>query len=106
MAKHTLPLFPPERRLARDLGLRLRQARKRRRMTMEELGERVGVTANTLSKLESGDFTVSFATVLRVLHVLGLSEDLNLLAAQDPQGRSIQDSTQVAPPRGRTVSRT
>ena len=105
MAKRTISLFPPERRLARELGIRLRQARKRRRMTMEELGARVGVAPNTLSKLETGDFTVSFATVLRVLHVLGLSEDLNLLAAQDPQGRSIQDSAQVAPPRGRAASK-
>lgn len=71
-------------------------------MTMEELSERVGVTPNTLSKLETGDFTVSFATVLRVLHVLGLSEEIDQLATRDPQGRSIQDAEQVAPPRGRT----
>ena len=105
MAKQTPPLFPAERRLAEGLGERLRQARKRRRMTMAELSERVGITANTLAKLEGGDFTVSFATVLRVLHILGLSEAVNSLAASDPQGRDMQDSTQVAPPRGRTRSK-
>lgn len=56
------------------------------------LAERVGVSVPTIGKLEDGDPSTSLATMLRVLTVLGLAEDIDLLAAQDTLGRSLQDS--------------
>ena len=47
---------------------------------------------NFLGKLEDGGPSTSLATMLRVLTVLGLAEDIDLLAAQDTLGRSLQDS--------------
>ena len=56
------------------------------------LAERVGVSVPTIGKLEEGNPSTSLATMLRVLTVLGLAEDIDLLAAQDTLGRSLQDS--------------
>ena len=84
--------------------MRLRAARMRRQMTQEVLAERVGVSVPTIGKLESGDPSTSLATMLRILTVLGLADDIDLIAAQDTLGRELQDSALKrtnAPPRGR-----
>lgn len=71
-------------------------------MTQEMLAERVGVSVPTIGKLESGDPSTSLATVLRVLAALGLSEDIDLLAADDQLGRELQDNAlKRSNPRGR-----
>lgn len=61
-------------------------------MTQPMLAERVGVSVPTIGKLEDGDPSTSLATMLRVLSALGLAADIDLLAAQDTRGRSLQDS--------------
>lgn len=61
-------------------------------MTQSMLAERVGVSVPTIGKLEDGEPTTSLATMLRVLSALGLGSDIDLLAAQDSLGRSLQDS--------------
>jgi DNA-binding XRE family transcriptional regulator len=102
MAKRTPPTHPQARRRIQALGARLRAARMRRRMTQEMLAERVGVSVPTIGKLESGDPSTSLATVLRVLAALGLSEDIDLLAADDQLGRELQDNAlKRSNPRGR-----
>lgn len=97
MAKRTPPTLPRARRQIEALGVRLRAARMRRRMTQEVLAERVGVSVPTIGKLESGDPSTSLATVLRTLAVLGLADDIDLIAAQDILGRALQDSALKRP---------
>lgn len=92
MAKRTPPTHPRAQRQIKALGARLRAARMRRQMTQEVLAERVGVSIPTIGKLESGDPSTSLATVLRALTVLGLGDDIDLIAAQDALGRELQDS--------------
>jgi DNA-binding XRE family transcriptional regulator len=103
MAKRTPPTHPAARRQLEALGARLRAARLRREMTQGMLAERVGVHVQTILKLESGTPTTSLATMLRVLQVLGMAADIDAIAAEDAQGRLIQDSRlpkSVRPPRG------
>ncbi len=65
------------------------------------LAERVGVSTPTIVKLEDGNPSISLATMLRVLAVLGMGADIDLLAAHDTLGRSLQDSELTrAPPAG------
>lgn len=92
MPKRTPPTHPQARRHIVALGKRLRAARLRRKMTQPMLAERVGVSVPTIGKLEDGDPSTSLATMLRVLAVLGMAADIDLLAAQDTLGRSLQDS--------------
>lgn len=92
MSKRTPPTHPHARRQIKALGVRLRAARMRRRMTQEVMAERVGVSVPTIAKLESGDPSTSLATVLRILTVLGLADDIDLIGSQDTLGRELQDS--------------
>lgn len=98
MAKRTPPTHPAGRRQLAALGNRLRAARLRRGMTQAILAERVGVTVSTIGKLEGGNPATSLATMLRTLQVLGLGTDIDTLAAEDPQGRALQDNQRVRAP--------
>jgi len=92
MAKRTPPTHPRAQHQIEALGHRLRVARMRRSMTQEVMAERVGVSVPTVAKLENGDSSISLATMLRVLTVLGLAGDIDLIATQDALGRELQDS--------------
>jgi len=63
--------MPRAQRQLRALGERLRTARMRREITQGELAARVGVSVPTIGKLEAGDVSTSFSTVVRVLTALG-----------------------------------
>ena len=95
MPKRTPPTHPRLQRELTALGERLRAARLRRNMTQAELAERVGVTMQTLAKLEAGVPTTSMAALVRVLSVLGLVGVLQLLAASDSVGRELQDASRT-----------
>jgi transcriptional regulator with XRE-family HTH domain len=101
MSKRTVPVFPKGQRQLEELGDRLRLARLRRRLTQAVVAARVGVSKQTLGKLEAGNASTSLATLVRLLGVLGLAEDLDHLAADDELGRRLQDLEQKAPPRGK-----
>ena len=82
------------RPLAKDLALtgeQIRLARLRRNLSMEQVAERAQCSIPTLTKVEKGIATVTIGTYLRVLYVLGLHQDILLIAKDDPLGRSIQD---------------
>jgi transcriptional regulator with XRE-family HTH domain len=102
MAKRTPPTHPAQRRQLAALGQRLRAARLRRKLTQAMLAERVGVTVPTIRKLEGGDASTSLSVVLRALVVLGLSQDIDRLAAEDLLGRELQDSELKRPRHLRT----
>jgi transcriptional regulator with XRE-family HTH domain len=92
-------LYPSQTRLLRALGVRLREARLRRRFTVVQVAERAAVSRPTLNKVEQGDASVTLGTYLRVLTVLGLESDMDLLAAADPVGRRLQDAELTVPRR-------
>lgn len=91
MTKASLPLLPAERRRIEALGSRLRLARLRRRLGTELFAERVGISRETLRRLEQGDSTIAMGTFLRALRVLGLDADIDVLARDDVLGRKLQD---------------
>jgi transcriptional regulator with XRE-family HTH domain len=99
MARRVPPVFPAATRQLAALGSRVELARKRRRMTQHVLASRAGISVPTLRKLEQGDAGVSMATLLRILQVLGLANDVDRLAADDDLGRRLQDIEQKGPPR-------
>lgn len=103
MPRLTPPTHPRHARQLAALGERLRAARLRRKLTQAMVAERVGVTLPTIRKLESGDPSSSLATVIRVLQVLGLAQDIDALAAGDELGRALQDS-ELKRPRWRSKS--
>jgi transcriptional regulator with XRE-family HTH domain len=102
MPKRGQVAFPRMQRQAHGLGLRLRQARLRRRMSAATMAERAGLSRDTLHRLEKGDVSISLAGFLRVLQVLGLADDVDGLARDDELGRKLQDINQPGPRRPRS----
>ncbi len=74
------------------LGERIMLARKRRRLSMQDIADRACVTRFTVSKVEHGDPTVAMGIYARVLYALNLENDLSLLAKDDQLGRDLQDA--------------
>jgi transcriptional regulator with XRE-family HTH domain len=93
-------MFPPQRKLLEFLGERLRLARLRRGLAIDVTCERAGVSRMTLYRLEAGRAAIALGTLVRVMSVLGLESDLDLLARDDRLGRLLQDQA-LAPRRSR-----
>jgi len=54
------------------LGTRIRLARRERRWTLQELADRVGVTAVTMRKVERGDPSVRLGVAFEAATVVGV----------------------------------
>jgi transcriptional regulator with XRE-family HTH domain len=92
MAKKTAPLLPSTDALLRQFSDRLRLARLRRRLPAKQVAEAAGMSPMTLRSLERGGSGVTIGAYLAVMQVLGIEDDLDLLAQADPVGRQLQDA--------------
>lgn len=106
-SKRTI-LLPTNSRLLQSLGENLRLARKRRKLTLEQVAERAGIARSTLWLIEKGDPGVAIGAYLQVLFVLGLEKDISKIAAEDELGRKLQDAKflQKIPAAGMSKNRT
>ena len=93
------PLLPKQERMMQNLGENLHLARLRRDLSSEQVAERAGISRNTLIKIERGDEGVAIGMYFRVLIVLGLQDDLLLIARDDILGRKLQDAGLTTPRR-------
>ena len=78
LGKDGLPLSL--RRKIVQVGQHIKLARKRRRLTMQDMADRMFVTRKTLNRLEAGEPGVSFGILAAALLTLGLENDLDHLA--------------------------
>ncbi|HKK89251.1 MAG TPA: helix-turn-helix transcriptional regulator [Saprospiraceae bacterium] len=60
------------------IGDMIRTARKKRKLTQEQLGELVGVKKAQISRLENNTGNVTFETVMRIFNALGAKLNLKL----------------------------
>ena len=56
------------------LGERIKSRRKELRMSQEELGNRIGFTKSSISRIEHGDRTVSFENINKIATVLEVDQ--------------------------------
>ena len=92
-------LLPRLTRLLEALGSNLKLARLRRKFAAETVAQRAGISRKTMYRVEQGDPAVALGIYARVMHALGLEQDLSLLAADDLLGRKLQDAALSAPRR-------
>lgn len=93
MVMRTMTIYPASAKEMKALGQRLKDARLRRRFSMETVCARADISRPTLYKVEKGDPSVSVGAYVQVLRVLGLVEDLSLIAKEDLLGRRLQDES-------------
>jgi len=84
-------LFPKHMKMLEILGENIKLARKRRNLTTIQVAERANIARNTLYLIEKGSPGVSLGAVFNVLRVLGLQDDILMLAADDEFGKKLQD---------------
>jgi len=92
MKKHTrLPI--PAKRIMHKVGSDMRDARLRRRLSMELIAERAGISRITLRKVENGDTSVSLGAFVSVLFALGMIDRLKEIAdaSHDLVGRQLEE---------------
>jgi transcriptional regulator with XRE-family HTH domain len=83
------------------LGANIQTARKRRGWTLEEMAGSMLVTRKTLSRLETGDPAVGLSVLAAALHLLGMEEDLQSIAAPAHDVAGIFSEKQRLPQRVR-----
>ncbi len=91
MAKKKQILFPKHKEVLQQLGENIKLARKRRKLTAEQVAERADIVRMTLYQIEKGNPSVAIGAYFNVLRVLGLQDDFLKLAADDEFGRKLQD---------------
>lgn len=85
-------MYLSQQKLLEALGERLRLARLRRKLGVDITCERAGISRMTLYRAEAGNSAVALGTLMRILSVLGLESDLDLIARDDKLGRLLQDN--------------
>ena len=92
MAKKAAVIMPQTREILAQMGEQIRLARLRRKLSLELVAERAGISRATLISIEKGTPTVSIGSYAAVLHALNnMDSDLLLIAKDDEFGRKLQD---------------
>jgi transcriptional regulator with XRE-family HTH domain len=87
------------------LGLNIRTARLRRRLSMKELAERIGVSRYVVADIEKGKSTTAIAAYLGALWALGLLRDMREVADpdRDEEGKILERARSPKPAPKRRV---
>lgn len=92
VVKSSLLILPKGQKILALMGENIKLARRRRKISTQQLAERAGLSRATLWQIERGTPTVTMGAYFMVLFVLGLEQDFLKLAADDVLGRKLQDA--------------
>ena len=85
-------LLPRLTAILEKLGEDIKLARLRRKLSMEQISQRAGISRSTLWQIEKGKPNVSMGHYAQVLFVLGLEKNLSTMVADDVLGRKLLDA--------------
>ena len=92
MNKHGVTVSPKTAEILEQMGEQIKLARLRRRLSVELVAERAGISRATLWNVEKGSPSVAIGIYAAVLHALGnMDNDFLLVAKDDELGRTLQD---------------
>ena len=83
----------------RTLGENIARARRRRRLSVRSMAERMYVSPDTVQRVEKGDPGVSIGVIASALLVLGMERQLSEIAATERDGRGVRESEEHLPQR-------
>ena len=84
-------LLPKYQEMFCQLGENIKLARKRRKLSTEQVSERAGIHRATLFRIEKGDPSVAIGLYFNVFRVFNLQDDFLKLGIDDVFGRKLQD---------------
>jgi len=90
--KKKVIIYPKMAKTLAMMGEQIRLARLRRKISVDTVTNRAGVSRSTVWKIEKGDPSVSIGAYTRVLNAIGMMDDLLLIARDDEYGRLLQDA--------------
>lgn len=101
-AKVATPL--PVERALRRLGQDISTARRTRRLSQEDLAQRIGTSLSTVRRMEDGYPGTALHTFLRTLHVLGCLDAMSKVMALENDALGMELVRDQLPQRVRTSS--
>ncbi|MDR5860699.1 helix-turn-helix domain-containing protein [Halomonas eurihalina] len=93
----------PVARALGNLGHDLSMARRMRRMTQEDLAQRIGTSLSTVRRMEDGYPGTALHTFLRALHVLGRLEDVVRVMSLEQDTLGLELAQEQLPQRVRSA---
>ncbi|MDD2232684.1 MAG: helix-turn-helix domain-containing protein [Sphaerochaetaceae bacterium] len=92
MGRKTVVLMPQSSRILQDMGNQIKLARLRRRISVDLVAERAGVSRASVWAVEKGSPSVAIGIYAAVLHGIdNMDRDLLKVAGDDKLGRTLQD---------------
>lgn len=94
----------PVARALRRLGQDISAARRMRRLSQEDLAQRIGTSLSTVRRMEDGYPGTALHTFLRALHVLGRLDDLSSAMTLEKDALGMELVREQLPQRVRTAA--
>ncbi|MPM26595.1 hypothetical protein SDC9_73099 [bioreactor metagenome] len=92
MNKRSVVILPKTQSILNTMGEQIKMARLRRKLSVDLVAERAGISRASLWSVEKGSPSVSMGIYAAVLHALNnMDKDLLLIAKDDDLGRKLQD---------------
>ena len=91
MPRKNMVLTPDTLKVLERMGRQIKKARLRRNIRAEEVAEQAGISKGTLTAVEKGVPTVSIGAYAAVLCVLGLEDNLKLIAMDEEEKRKYKN---------------
>ena len=92
MNRKNIIIMPETQKRLSQMGEQIKYARLRRKLSVELVAERAGISRTTLWNIEKGSSSVAIGAYAAVLHALnGMDKDFLLVAKDDELGRKLQD---------------
>ncbi|GAA0777487.1 helix-turn-helix domain-containing protein [Castellaniella ginsengisoli] len=95
----------PVARALHRLGQDISAARRMRRLSQEDLAQRIGTSLSTVRRMEDGYSGTALHTFLRALHVLGRLDDLSRAMSLEKDALGMELVRELLPQRVRSLSR-
>lgn len=92
MNRRSVVIMPQTQMLLSTMGEQIKLARLRRKLSVNLVSERAGISRASLWAVEKGSPSVAMGIYAAVLHALnGMDKDLLKIAKDDELGRKLQD---------------